>query len=353
MHKVIVVAVAFAALGLPSIALPAQQRPRRISPRTQPKPAEPAPRPAPKPVEPPPPPPGPSVWHDPGRIDQLDFTHGVGRAKKVPIPPFTFVEEDDDGSNPKVRVTDSAGRRWIVKWGSEVHSEVFASRLAWAAGYWVEPTYFVPSGRILGVGKLERSRKYVERDGSFKDARFELKEKDVDRQTGKESWRWDRNPFVGTKELNGLKIIMMLTSNWDSKDQRDVDRGSNTGIFSVPKTGELRYVITDWGGSMGKWGSYFKREKWDCKGFSDQSEKFVQSVNNGVITFGYSGQRTDDIREGIRVSDLRWLLGYLGRITDMQIRDALRASGATYQEVDCFTGSIRYRINQLRKAAGQ
>jgi hypothetical protein len=104
---------------------------------------------------------------------------------------------------------------------------------------------------------------------------------------------------------------------------------------------------------MGKWGSYFKREKWDCKGFSYQSEKFVQSVNNGVVTFGYSGQRTEDIREGIRVSDVRWLFGYLGRISDMQIRDALRASGASYQEVDCLTGSIRYRINQLRKVAGQ
>jgi 2,3-bisphosphoglycerate-dependent phosphoglycerate mutase len=51
------------------------------------------------------------------------------------------------------------------------------------------------------------------------------------------------------------------------------------------------------------------------------------------------------------VSDVRWLLGYPGRITDMQIRDALRASGATYQEVDCFTGSIPDHAGAVKTAA--
>ena len=44
-------------------------------------------------------------------------------------------------------------------------------------------------------------------------------------------WAWHDNPFVGTPELNGLKILMMLMSNWDNKDVRDVARGSNTAIF--------------------------------------------------------------------------------------------------------------------------
>ena len=45
----------------------------------------------------------------------------------------------------------------------------------------------------------------------------------------------------------------MMLSNWDNKDVRDVKRGSNTAIFQTPSEGGLedRYLITDWGGSMG------------------------------------------------------------------------------------------------------
>jgi hypothetical protein len=42
---------------------------------------------------------------------------------------------------------------------------------------------------------------------------------------------------------------------------------------------------------------------------------------------------------------------YLSRITDDQIRAGLRASGATPDEVTCFTSAVRDRINQLQAAA--
>src|SRR5262249_42745442 len=148
-----------------------------------------------------------------------------------------------------------------------------------------------------------------------------------------ESWRWDSNPFTGSKELNGLKIIMMLTSNWDSKDNRDLKRGSNTAIFKYDDTGEVRYLITDWGGSMGKWGSYFSREKWDCHGFTEQNKHFIHKVKDGMVEFGYSGQHTEAIRDGIRVSDVQWLMTFIGRVTDSQLRAGLVASGASPKEV--------------------
>lgn len=291
----------------------------------------------------------PAVWRDPGAVERLDFVNGPGGKKHAPKPPFTFVEEDTGGTSPKVKVTDAAGQRWGVKWGSEIHSEVFASRLAWAAGYYVEPAYFVKAGRIKGVTKLSRAKKYVGSDGSFTNARFELKEKGIDKQTDKESWRWDRNPFVGTRELNGLKVMVMLTSNWDPKDERDDE--SNTAIFTKKKTGEVTYLITDWGATMGKWGGVFTREKWDCDGFAGQTRKYVTGVEGGLVRFGYDGKREHDMRDGIRVSDVRWLLGYVGRITDGQIRAGLGASGATAEEIDCFTTAIRERTNQLRNAS--
>jgi hypothetical protein len=284
-------------------------------------------------------------------VRRLDFAGGPGGAASTPVPPFKFIEEDTSGSNPKVKVRDAAGRVWGVKWGSEVNAEVFASRLIWAAGYWVEPSYFVGSGKIEGATRLKRAKDRIGPDGAFTDARFELREEGIKKLKDEESWRWDRNPFVGTRELNGLRILVMLTSNWDSKDQRDANRGSNTAIFKNERTGQDRYLITDWGASMGKWGGYFTREKWDCKGFADQTKDFVKGAKNGAVEFGYSGQRTSDVREGISVADVRWLIQYVGRISNAQVRAGLKAAGATPEEVECFTAALRDRINQLKAAA--
>ena len=291
----------------------------------------------------------PTIWHDPGEVERLDLAAGPG-GLKAPKPPFTFIEEDTGGTNPKIKVSDAAGRTWGVKWGSEVHAEVFASRIAWAAGYYVEPSYFVKAGTIRGVTKLHRAKKYVESDGTFTNARFELKLRGIDKQTDKESWRWDRNPFAGKKELNGLKIVIMLTSNWDPKDQRDEQ--SNTAIYTVKKTGEVRYVFGDWGATMGKWGGVLSREKWDCDGYASQTRKFVEGTKRGVVDFGYDGKHKSDMTEEIRVSDVAWLLQYIGRVTDAQFRAGLKASGATEGEVICFTSALRNRINQLKNAAG-
>jgi hypothetical protein len=295
------------------------------------------------------------IWADPGEIENLDFTGGPGGRNGEPKPPFTFIEESLSGSNPKVRVSDANGAKWTVKFGSEVNAETFATRVAWAAGYFVEPSYFLPIGKVEKLGNLTRAKKYFKADGSFTNARFEARHgKGVKKLDGDQSWSWIQNPFVNGVELKGLKVIMMLTSNFDNKDVRDVKRGSNTAIFQVPTEDGLenRYMVSDWGGSMGKWGGFISREKWDCKGFRSQTKDFIKGVKGDIVEFGYSGQHTESFKNDIRVSDLKWLLQYAGRITDDQFRDGLRASGATPDEVECFTLSMRERINQMKRIAG-
>ena len=291
------------------------------------------------------------IWRNPGRVDRLDLAGGPGGRAGVPKPPFTFLKEDEGGTNPKIEVKDATGRTWGVKWGSEVNAEVFASRIAWAAGYFVEPTYFVPSGKIVGARNLDRAKDFVAADGSFTNARFELKEKGIVKLKDEQSWRWDRNPFLGTKELNGLKIVVMLVSNWDSKDQRDAGRGSNTQIFQVKtRSGtENRYVFSDWGGTMGKWGGILKREKWDANGFMDQSGDFIKGQKNGFVEFGYSGQHTESIREAIPVAHVRWMSGIVGRLSEAQIRSALKACGASPAEVETFASAMRMRLDAMRR----
>lgn len=291
----------------------------------------------------------PVLWRNPGAVEKLDFIGGPGGRSRAPRPPFVFIEEDLGGSSPKIKVKDASGAEWSVKWGEEVNAEVVASRLAWAAGYFVEPSYFVARGKIQRVKGLKRAEKFVAPDGRFARARFELREKRAKFVKG-HGWMWNNNPFVGTRELDGLKIVMMLTSNWDGKDARDADRGSNTAIMEYPSGGNIkaRYLVTDWGASMGKWGGLVRREKWDCEGYAGDTPKFVKGVKNNMVEWGYSGQHTSDITDNISVSDVKWCLQYIGRISDRQIIAALWAAGATLGEVKCFSKAIRDRINQLK-----
>ena len=296
------------------------------------------------------------IWRDPGPIDRLDLVGGPGGREGAPVSPFRFVEEHASGSHPCVSVVDANGRRWRVKWGPEVRSEAFAVRFAWACGYFAEETYFVPSGTIDGCPELARARDCVAADGRFSDARFEIDDPKLRKLFDEHSWSWDDNPFVGTPQLNGLKIVNMLLSNWDTKDRRDVARGSNTAIFEYRISAwkrEARYLITDWGGAMGKWGSnVVSRGRWDVAGFEGQTPAFVTGVVDGWVNFGYVGQRTSEIARGISVEDARWFCRYASRLTEPALRDALLACGATDDEAMRFARAIITRIAQLSDACG-
>ena len=295
------------------------------------------------------------LWRDPGKVEALDLTGGPGGRDGAPAPPFTFIEEHAAGSQPCLSVHDARGRRWRVKWGHEVQPETFAVRLAWACGYFAEETYFVPSGTVEQAAHLQRTSSCIDAaNGRFADARFELDDPAVKKLFEEHSWAWHDNPFVGTKELDGLKIVVMLLSNWDTKDRRDVARGSNTAIFELRGSRrrwgarEARYLITDWGGAMGKWGAnVVNRGRWDPAGFEAQTPAFATAVQDGIVSFGYAGQRTADIARGIPLEHVRWFHGIAGRLSERQLVDALAASGASDEEQTRFARALIARIRQL------
>lgn len=289
------------------------------------------------------------LWHDPGAVEHLDLRYGAGGRALAPRAPFRFVKEDESGTTPKVRVRDAAGCEWVAKFGVEARPDTFGSHLAWALGYYTEINYFVGRGVIHGAHNLKRARKVIDEAGRFEAARFQLRSKSPEYLAGV-SWSWDGNPFVDTPQLNGLKIVMMLLSNWDDKDIRDAHkRGSNTAIYK--DGGRFLFFIDDWGGAMGHWGHYLSRTKWDAVDYYRESAEFVRGVKAGAVDWGYRGTHTDRMTDEIRVSDVRWLMRYLGRVTDAQLFAALRASGATPDEAGVFTKALRIRINELRDVA--
>jgi len=289
------------------------------------------------------------LWHDPGAVAQLDFRYGIGGKEQAPQAPFTFVKEDSTGTSPKVIVQDANGRTWSIKFGPEASPDTFSSRMVWAVGYWVETNYFVSQGVIRGAHDLSRARRDVDAAGNFHDARFQLRS-DHPKYLQNVNWNWDGNPFVGTPELNGLKIMMMLLSNWDDKDFRDAStKGANTAIFD--DRGRYIFFIDDWGASMGNWGKVLTRSKWNCMDYDRQSRRFVKSLQNSDIEWAYIGQHTHLITDGIRISDVKWLVPYLSAITGRQLHDGLISSGASEEDARYCIDGIRTRIRELETVA--
>ena len=191
---------------------------------------------------------------------------------------------------------------------------------------------------------LKRASGFIEPDGSYTWASFERLEPGA-KFLG--SWSWIDASLRHRRELKGLKVLVMLFSNWDNKDSRDKYKGSNTSILQLAD-GSRVYLVNDWGQSFGAWGRLFGRMNWNCAMYERQTPEFVKGVRDGFVRFGYAGAHTLLFRNDIRVEDVRWLMQYLGKVSDAQIRVGLKASGATIEEEDCFTRALRQRIEQLR-----
>jgi hypothetical protein len=94
------------------------------------------------------------------------------------------------------------------------------------------------------------------------------------------------------------------------------------------------------------------RGRWDVDGFEAQTPGFVTGVVDGVVSFGYQGQRTAEIARGITLADAEWLYSYAGRLSEPALRGGFTASGATDEEAARFAAALFHRIQQIGRAAG-
>jgi hypothetical protein len=300
----------------------------------------------------------PVLWRDPGDIASRDLRYGPGSAELAPAAPFTFVEEVKKGESPKFKVRDARGVEWSVKLGPEAQAETVSTRLVWAVGYFAEEAYYFDEVRVEKLAALSRGREYVA-GNVVRSARFEPRREGV--EEGPE-WSWRDGPFEDSREMNGLKVLMILLNNFDAR------KGNNHVLYTETGGGlEARYVVTDLGATLGRAGGLGgKRTKNSLEDFL--STKFVRGVDDGVVEFDfdtrprgfghlsvlhpkyYRGEvKKEAAMRGIPVEHARWVGSLLAQLTDAQTRDAFRVAGYDEATAEGYVRSLRERINQLTR----
>jgi hypothetical protein len=267
----------------------------------------------------------PILWERPNDIASRDLYLGPGGAAMRPdVRRITFIKEEKGGYSKKYRVRDGAGREWVVKIGKEAQSETSAVRLLYGLGYLTEVNYLVP--RVTIPGK-----------GTFTNVRFEARPENLKRAG---EWKWKSNPFSGTPELQGLKIMMALINNWDLKDSNNV----------ILKDGnELHYAISDLGATFGHasttpilWRITRSRNNPANYAKSD----FFEKVKDNRVVLHFGGKNRGLLKD-ITIQDAQWIASLLSQLSDRQIRDAFRAANYTPGQINLLTGEVRERTNEL------
>ena len=295
------------------------------------------------------------LWRDPGAIAARDLSWRDREELKRPIPPFRFVKEDISGSHAKVHIKDANEVSWNVKLAgtehdtAEVHAEVAAGRIVWALGYFVEPGFYVPGGTIEGVHDLQRASRGLTPHGAFRAARF----KERPREATGDRWTIFDNPFVGTRELSGLMILMAMISNWD------LTRANTAVLPAVADDGtkELHYVVSDLGATFGHMEdvrfprSIFSMYPWTNWNLHDyETQRFVDGVHDGRLRLHFRGVLS---MPEIPLDDARWFAGLACQLTPAQVRQAFEEAGATPQEVDGFSARFLEKVRELEAAVAE
>jgi len=201
-----------------------------------------------------------------------------------------------------------------------------------------------------------RGRKYAGPDGTVRNVRLK-RTPDGAKKIG--TWQWAMDPFTGTRELNGLRVLMAVINNWDLKDE------NNAILQQAGEQPEQIYLVSDLGASFGKIGFGWTRRgsKGNLKAYSHS--KFIKEVTAESVSFYVPSRPALDhypdipdlekrlalrwIGRNIPRADARWMGDLLGQLSAQQIRDAFRAAQYSDAEVEGFSRTVEERIAALRR----
>jgi hypothetical protein len=279
--------------------------------------------------------PGATLWERPTDLSSRDLFYGRWGRQHAPDPnaTYTLVELKHTGVNPGMTVRDPQDREWSVKQAhpggvdSEGPVEVVMSRLLSAVGYYQPPVYFLPAFTLKDDWGT-----HTERGG-----RFRLKE-DTLKDVG--PWKWQENPFIGTKPYQGLLVLMMMFNNTDLKN-------SNNTIYEhrIGDLVEQWYAVRDIGAALGDTLRFAPR-KGNAAAF--ERHPFILGVNNGHVDFAYKGWYQKLVRDRITPADVAWTSDLLSQLRDQQWQDAFRAAGYSPEEANRFIRKFQEKITEGR-----
>ena len=261
-------------------------------------------------------------------IDSRDLFYGVGGRANAPRTDiaYRFIKRDEKGVSTNFEIEDDKGRRWDAKFGRESQTEVAASRLLWAIGFHQPPVYFVREWRI-GEGK---------EGGVQEQARFRLERKDWKRSG---EWDWEDNPFLGTRELHGLVVMMAMINNWDLKT-------SNNKIYEPRDASPRRlYVVKDLGDSFGGSVRIFTGTLNNAAEF--EREGLIRRVDGDRVELHYKPLLLNNgVDDELTVADVLWTCRRLAKLSDRQWRDAFRAAGYKDEEGAAFVRHLKSKVKE-------
>jgi hypothetical protein len=284
----------------------------------------------------------PILWREPTDITTRDLFKGPGGDEMRPnLSNVTFVEDQSHGYSTNYRVRDASGNIWHAKLGKEAQPETASVRLVWAVGYMTEINYLVPCVQIQGAPEPSKEVERCEGKG-FANVKFEARPKEVKRL---DSWSWTQNKFTGTREFQGMLVLMSLLNNWDLKD----DNNKILHVKGENGQDELHYIISDLGTTFGKTGGLFSRNRNSPESYV--KTKFVESVEGNKVKLAYSGKNSG-LFKNITVEEVKWIGALLSKLSDQQISDAFRAANYSPEEIATLTQAVRSRIDQLVNVKG-
>jgi hypothetical protein len=283
-----------------------------------------------------PPKPGVSMWVEPTDLASRDLYYGPWGRELAPDPKdvYDLVEMKHSGVNLGMTVKDSKGREWSVKQpypgnlDSEAPVEVAVSRLLSAVGYRQPPVYFLPAFTLK-----DDFGKKVETGGRFRPKVDQMKEVGA--------WDWADNPFVGTKEYQGLIVLLMMFNSTDLKNTNNSLYERKEGDFV-----EQLYLTRDVGSALGDTNRMAPR-----KNHIDSFETmpFILGVSDsGFVEFAYNGWYKNLVRDRIKPEEVAWAMNLLGQLSDKQMQDAFRAANYDPDLAARFITKIREKIQQGR-----
>jgi hypothetical protein len=266
------------------------------------------------------------VRPEPGR----NLFDGVGGSRLAPDPSavYTVIEIKRSGFSRGYTVKDPHDHEWSVKFPPEAPTEIAASRILWGIGYHQPPIYYL----------AEWNAAHAPSPNPQLPARFREKSPDLHGLKTKEPWSYYHNPFVGTREMNGLLVLQAMLGNSDLKDQQN-DVYELKDAFEGAKHW---YVARDLGQSFGRTG-VLEAPRGDPAVF--EQTPFITGVVKGKVRFDYRG-RHRILFENIVPADVRWICQQLKTLTDDQWHDAFHAAGYPLSIADRFIRRMKQKIDE-------